>query len=300
MQIFVSGTMVTHELDADRETARHAITALAPMFTAFAYRPFVSKEDIPSEPAARDATRLILQRCQGFVLLVGRSISSFCSWELHWAKTLGLPCRAFLCGEVRQDPRVMEVLTKHGCEYEYYDSHALGLAEVVQEFCRSLLIASEEKHAVVIHTVNVWKGIVGELARSPERVFSLSPRKFEELLAELIASHGYTTTLTPQTRDGGFDIIARRNEGLFPSLYLVEAKLWAPPSRVGRPVIQALYGTGMSENCNGVMIVTPAAFTRDALSYVQDKQLQEFVRLVDGSSLPDWYEQYLKGPKSTS
>ena len=46
----------------------------------------------------------------------------------------------------------------------------------------------------------------------PELMRNLSPRKFEELVAELFSDMGYEVVLTPATRDGGFDFKAFRKE----------------------------------------------------------------------------------------
>ncbi len=44
------------------------------------------------------------------------------------------------------------------------------------------------------------------LKERPEDLFRLSPRRFEELVAHILASFGWEVHLTSQTRDGGYDI----------------------------------------------------------------------------------------------
>jgi hypothetical protein len=295
-QVFISGAMASHELDHDRESCRYAVNSLSPDFTAFGYEPFrKDRRPAPVDRQSRERGKVEIARSDALVLLVGKTVSGFCLQELKFGYQLGLPCRVFVRVGVPQDAKVRRFLSECPCEVAFYSDPDREFIDAVQAFCLSLLAASEEKQEVIAHTGNIWRGIIQELSRSPQKVFGLSPRQFEELLAEIIASFGYTTTLTPCTRDGGFDILAKRKDPLFPSLYLVEAKLWTPPRAVGRPVIQGIYGTGMAENCNGVMVVTPSMFSKDALTYLDDKRLKEYIRLVDGMELPRLYQHYLDG-----
>lgn len=294
-KVFISGAMATHELDVDREMARQAINDLSPHVEAFAYEPFPKGRTPPLEADAKATNRAEIAQSDALILLVGKTISQFCIWELNHARKLGLPCRVFARRDVSKKSKLMRFLSECPTEVVTYTDPNVELTNAVQDFCRTLSVADLEKQEVVVHTVNVWRTIIQELSRSPNKVFGLSPRKFEELLAEIIASFGYDITLTPCTRDGGFDILAKRRDPLFPSLYLVEAKLWTPPRTVGRPVIQGIYGTGMAENCNGVMVVTPSMFSKDAAVYLDEKRLKEYIRLVDGVELPALYKHYLAG-----
>lgn len=46
------------------------------------------------------------------------------------------------------------------------------------------------------------------LNKHPEKLYDLSPRKFEELIAAILEDLGFEVELTQATRDGGSDIIA--------------------------------------------------------------------------------------------
>lgn len=295
IRVFISGAMANHELDVDRESARYAIDTLAPDFTAFAYEPFPESRKPPLEHDAKERGQQEIERSDALILVVGRSVSEFCIWELKFARRLGMPCIVFARATAAQKSRLRRFLAGCPCTVETYVDPAGDLTERIQEFCRSLLSSPDEKRQVVVHTKQVWHRLLAELLHRPGDVFELSSRKFEELLAEIIASFGYTTSLTPNTRDGGYDVLAVRREPLFPSRFLVEAKLWLPPRKVGRPVIQAVYGVGMADNCNGVMVVTPTTFAQDARSYLDEKRLKDYVRLVDGKDLPSLYKHYLEG-----
>lgn len=76
--------------------------------------------------------------------------------------------------------------------------------EEEEEFEERLL----EDHRLVIEPVRAE--VLKFLASDPNRLYGLSPREFEEVIAELFQRWGYAVELTPQTRDGGRDVLAKR------------------------------------------------------------------------------------------
>jgi len=291
IRAFISGVMVTGELDSDRREAKRAIDALGRQCSAFAYRNFPrTGVDLV---ALSDENRIASSNL--FVLLVARMLTPQVRHEFHCAEDLGLPRCVFAReGEVRSR-QLAGFLADCQCPVIDYGPTSGPLSEVLARYVLSREEQYDEEERVRDHTSDVWRRLVEALNRDPDHVFSLSPRQFEELLAELIHSFGYEVSLTSRTRDQGYDIVAVQSaDPIFPSVHLVEAKLWTPPRKVGRPVIQGLYGVGMADNCNGVMVVTPTAFSRDAKQFIDEKRLWQFVRLVDGTTLPEWYKLYLE------
>lgn len=70
----------------------------------------------------------------------------------------------------------------------------------------------------------------------------LDSHSFELAIGRLLRQNGYNTTLTPRTRDGGIDIIAKK--GI--ELVAVQCKAHAKP--VGPAVVRDLYGAMRSAN----------------------------------------------------
>ncbi len=73
-----------------------------------------------------------------------------------------------------------------------------------------------------------------DIARDPGILHSLSPRRFEEVVAEILSRQGYEIRLTPATHDGGVDIYAAMKSSVGAFLYLVECKKFAPDRAVCR------------------------------------------------------------------
>lgn len=94
----------------------------------------------------------------------------------------------------------------------------------------------------VIEALNVE--LINYLKRNPTDIYRMHPRRFEELIAEILAAFGWYGGLTASTRDGGFDIFAISNKkGSEPNTsWLIECKRWMPERKIGIEVVRSLYG----------------------------------------------------------
>jgi len=133
---------------------------------------------------------------------------------------------------------------------------------------------------------NVNTEIIEMLRRDPDRFYSLSPRKFEEIVADLLSQLGYAIELTPASGDGGFDMYAARNDGLGRFLYLVECKRYTPPSKVGVGVVRSLYGVVQQKRANAGIVATTSFFTKGAEALQQE--LAHQMQLRDYIALQKW------------
>lgn len=95
----------------------------------------------------------------------------------------------------------------------------------------------------------------------PDRLYNLDPRKFEELVAAIFKNNGFTVELTPQTRDGGADIIAVQHSAFTgDTVSLIECKRYAPTQKVGIGVVQRLIGAVHQRQATKGVIVTTSFF----------------------------------------
>jgi restriction system protein len=117
----------------------------------------------------------------------------------------------------------------------------------------------------LIHLVDVEREMFAYFARHPDQMRLIPPRKFEELVAAVLKNNGFDVTLTPETRDGGIDIIAVQKDVLGGDLlHLVECKRYAAANKVGIGIVQRLAGVVDQHRANRGLIVTTSSFTEDA------------------------------------
>jgi restriction system protein len=126
--------------------------------------------------------------------------------------------------------------------------------------------------------------------RHPEQMYSMPPRKFEELIAAIFKNHGFKVQLTPETRDGGIDIIAVEHSNLTgESIHLIECKRYAPYNYVGIGVVQRLLGVVTQTQATRGIVVTTSFFTSDAKKVGSDTK--HILTLRDYDLLVEWLKE---------
>ncbi|MBS0155133.1 MAG: restriction endonuclease [Nitrospira sp.] len=138
---------------------------------------------------------------------------------------------------------------------------------------------------------DTWDRIIQELARQPQDLFRLNPRRFEELVAQLLERDGLRVQLTPKTRDGGRDILAFHHGAAGQHLYLVECKRYAQNKPIGVELVRSLYGVVEHEKATAGMLVTTSRFTRDALEFVDPIKYRMSLR--EFGDIKEWLHNHL-------
>lgn len=110
-------------------------------------------------------------------------------------------------------------------------------------------------------------------------IYDISPREFEELVAEVFMQQGYDTEITPQTRDGGCDIIATRNINGIPYMVIIECKKYREGHKVDVQLVRSLLGVQSDRKANKAILVTTSLFTKDAIEFA--KRQNHLISLVD-------------------
>jgi superfamily II DNA or RNA helicase len=109
----------------------------------------------------------------------------------------------------------------------------------------------------------------------------LSPFEFEDLVARLHVALGYATRRTPQTRDGGVDVIAVRDHPTGREKLAIQCKQQEKP--VGRPDLQKLLGVVAADpSFSAGVLVTTATFSSDARQFAEQNAR---LKLVDRNTL---------------
>lgn len=173
--------------------------------------------------------------------------------------------------------------------------HLLTLQEFVnglKSFSRSGILGPDGKplhqipdpfRLVVIDTNQI---LLEHLRAHPEDLYVLEPRKFEELVAQILRDRGYHITLTPPSKDGGFDMFAARKDDIGSFLYLVECKRYSPQHKVGVSVVRALHGVVQQRQANAGIVVTSSFFTKGAKEFQENVPHQ--MQLRDYLALQKW------------
>lgn len=137
--------------------------------------------------------------------------------------------------------------------------------------------------------------LVSALKSYPYLLRDLSPREFEEVVAEVFRAKGFEVDLTKRTRDGGKDIIAVHTDGLgIKSKYFIECKHYAESNKVGVDVVRALHGVmNTKDGPNKTILATTSTFTSGAKGFVENEAASKWdMALADYDEIVSWLNDY--------
>ncbi|SFI37730.1 ATPase [Collimonas sp. OK307] len=144
-----------------------------------------------------------------------------------------------------------------------------------------------------IHVANDIRVINGKLLEAIQRnhkaIFDLTPRQFEQFVAELMEKRGYRVDLTKATRDGGKDLIIANHVDIGNFIFYVECKKYAPINPVGVNLVRELAGTVLADRVTAGIMITSSYFSPDAINY--SNQLKHQLSLIDYLKLKDWINE---------
>jgi hypothetical protein len=148
---------------------------------------------------------------------------------------------------------------------------------------RPLGLGTADRTRFDLKVANFSDEVLKDLADNPARLYELSPRRFEELVAELYTRAGFEVELTPASRDGGVDVYAIRRDDLGSTLIVVQAKRYKPELKVGLAHVRELYGTVNLQEASAGVLITTSTFERGAEKLAAQHrwrlELRDYVRL---------------------
>lgn len=132
------------------------------------------------------------------------------------------------------------------------------------------------------------------LKKNPDHLYHISPREFEELVAEILTGLGWEVQLTAPTRDGGYDIFALTKDiaGIRTS-WIVECKRYSPDRKVGLNVARSLYGVKTDLRVANALLATTSSFTKGVMDFASSRY--DFA-LRDLEGILEWINQYRPHP----
>jgi DNA-directed RNA polymerase specialized sigma24 family protein len=174
-------------------------------------------------------------------------------------------------------------------------------AEVINLFynkTQSFTPQLNEDHVSIIKD-EINAELIRYLAKHPQLMNDMDPYKFEKLVAALMKDMGYDVYLTPQTRDGGRDIIAvMKTPSNDPIITIVECKRHRTDRPIGIEIVRSfLYTIREQDKANVGWIVTTSTFSLEAIN--EQKIYKWLLSLKDNKSLAAWCNNYGQWKRSS-
>lgn len=122
----------------------------------------------------------------------------------------------------------------------------------------------------------------GDETGTLQQLYSLTPRQFEILCANLYSQMGYEVTVTPRAKDGGKDVIARRNAFGEKENVLLECKL--KRRRVPVEMVRS-FGYVVTKGATRGVLIAPGGFTSgEEQASMETAEHDDQIELIDLSS----------------
>ena len=134
--------------------------------------------------------------------------------------------------------------------------------------------------------INASQEIAKRLKQEPKDIHKLTPRQYEELIAELLRDMGHEVSLTKATRDGGKDILASMKTDIGEILCLVDTKKYRRDRKIGVGMVRTLYGTLADYQATSAMLVTTSSYSPDARAMQEKHKYQ--LSLKDYTDVAVW------------
>lgn len=145
--------------------------------------------------------------------------------------------------------------------------------------------------------VEINREFMSYLAKHPDWMQQVTPRRFEEIIAELLRDMGCEVELTQQTRDGGRDIFAAFQTPFGRMLGIVECKRYKPDARLGIDLLRNfLWVLEREDRANFGLIATTATFSSEAWKLQTHEQWR--LKLKEFEHIKEWLKQYGKWAES--
>jgi hypothetical protein len=150
---------------------------------------------------------------------------------------------------------------------------------------RPLVLGSSARTAFDLQIIEFNNEVLAHLAEHPQRLYDLSPRRFEELVAELYSRAGFEVELTPASGDEGVDVYAIRRDDLGSTLTVVQAKRYKPDLRVSVGQVRELFGTVNLQDASAGVLITTSSFEPGAEKLAAEHrwrlELRDYARLQE-------------------
>ena len=161
------------------------------------------------------------------------------------------------------------------------------------------LITDHSKSTLLqVDLTEINEELIKYFAQHPEQMRTMHPRKFEQLIAELLKRKGFHVELTPASKDGGYDIIAIQRDDLGSAMTLVECKRYNANNKVGVEIVRGLYGVVEQEKATRGLIMTTSYFTKGAQTFRD--QIKNRMTLSDYDALTDFIRGWKQTPGNKS
>lgn len=142
---------------------------------------------------------------------------------------------------------------------DFTESYAEGLSSLLAMLAQPNAGPSAVDVTIpALYGVSAIQSLFAELPRI-KKLFELTPRRFEELIADVLRGAGYEVCLSHRSRDAGMDLIAFSSWDRQRAPVLVQCKRYTPNLQVTLELVDSLATFAAPDDLSRALVVTTAS-----------------------------------------
>jgi len=169
----------------------------------------------------------------------------------------------------------------------------------VNEIEKAKKIEEKIKERSILNEIKLLEttsdNLIKAINQNRNELWKITPRQFEELIADILRKMNFEVTLTPQTRDGGKDIIVKSNNVIAESVWFVQCKHYSLDKPVGIAVFREVVGTHLLNKPNKSIIVTSSYYTKEVINEVE--KVKNIINIKDYKAVFNWIDWVTEGER---
>lgn len=174
-----------------------------------------------------------------------------------------------------------------------------SIAELIDQFGLKPAPNDEIRSLILEQGAVLDRKVFENLGTDKSLLYEVPSRRFEEIIAALLEDMGCEVRLTPETRDGGRDILAVFQTPFGEWLTLVECKRYRPHRLVGIGLVERfLWIVERNDKASCGLIATTSFFSSEAQRVAHTYRYR--LKLIDFDALCDWIGHYGRWDRSSS
>jgi restriction endonuclease Mrr len=209
--------------------------------------------------------------------------------DLEACRRVNLPSIAYFEPGTEITPSFPFRFTEHTYDYKelmFWIEAAISAIATRYEIPERLIEEPEFR----IQVATLAERLALALPSDPAALKSITPRQFEELIAEIMERDGYRVELTKQMRDGGIDIKAYSSDKYGSFLTIVDRKHYLNSGRlIGIEIVKTMWATLDLEKASRAMIATTSTFTSGAKDF--GRKFEFRMSLKDHDAICEWIKR---------
>lgn len=163
---------------------------------------------------------------------------------------------------------------------------------------RSWISRIERTNDYDLDTVNIIRKnfsdqIINEIVKNPRYLDDIEWRELEYLVQSTFEAIGFSSQITPPSKDGGKDIVLKCHINNSEHTYYVELKHWRSYQKVGKKDVSDFIQVVVNEKLNGGLFLSTYGYCNNAFSMLS-KVDREIVKFGDKEKIITLCQQYVK------